>query len=538
MLRENEYFSRIEPVLGHGLSDKRVAWVGLEICAPVLELLAACRLRRFSRVQEAEQSQQLEQKLRQHNHFEEGWEFKPFSEVELPDLVIAGGSVHSRLVGLELAEKWGIPAVLFGALPVQHEYEAILLICRPYTNLEAERRFLKQLPETGVVLGQEVTTMVAAVAKALLLQGTPYAHADYDYLFERLGRRVLLMGTREWPWQVRYSTLESEAKKVELTNLEIVNTSSARSVFSILKAPVSDHHVAIFGCGGLGSLITKELNVRGVSHFSLVDGGSVNIFHPIRQFYHTSQIDQPKVYALAENLIEEKSSYRHFPSKIGQPRIYQGSKTIASYNLKLNDNWLNSLKQLVAHIEPDLAIITTGTTLDFYLARAFQRAGKPYVVARCYPRARYFELIFSLPNENTPCFDCIRGHLYIGPEPGLTVEEQARYENRQAVTLEAEPATLVETSYAAGVAARLGMEMLKQKREKWFQNLVKGGQTCLLGANQTERTMEGWAYGLHLPGQVAAFGLDQLFEFTGQIRKCATCGRTNQPVYKAQVEVG
>jgi hypothetical protein len=83
---------------------------------------------------------------------------------------------------------------------------------------------------------------------------------------------------------------------------------------------------------------------------------------------------------------------------------------------------------------------------------------------------------------------------------------------------------------AAGVAARLGLEMLKPERTSWLQTLVAEGQNCLIGANETQLTPQGWAYGLSLPGQVAAYGLAQLFG-NGSFRPCRTCGRVNRAVY-------
>ncbi|MEI6046861.1 MAG: ThiF family adenylyltransferase, partial [Chloroflexota bacterium] len=409
------YFSRIEPVLGSGLADKRVAWLNLEGCKPVIELLVGCRLRRFVWLETAEEAQQLEEVLRQHNHFEDGWEFQPFSPENSPDLLLVGGSPRVMLTGLQLAQVWQIPALLFSKLPAPSNYEAVVLVCWPRADLEAERKFLEQLPEPTEKLEAGVIAQVAAIAKALLLDHSPYARPDYNHLFNVLGYTVLLLGSPEWPWQVCFT------KASQLNWSSGIGQEKSRSSFS-LQIP-TPKHVAIFGCGGLGSLIAKELNVAEVERFSLLDSGKVQIFHPVRQFYHTSQLGQPKVYALAENLLSQNYSFQHYPAKLGQPRIYQGHQTIASYNLRLNDNWIEALEDLVTEIQPDLAVVTTGTDLDYYLARALQRAKIPYLVARCYPRARYFELIFSLPAEGTPCFDCLRGHLYTGPHPGLTEEE-------------------------------------------------------------------------------------------------------------------
>lgn len=528
---EKQYYSRIEPVLGQGLVGKLVACAGLDACSPLVEMLAGCRLHRLAWVEpvkEGEQARQLEQTLRHHNHLEQRWEFKGFSPEQVPDLLLVGGRVRTMLEGLELAEALQIPALFFGALPPAFRCKAFTLVCRPGMNLEKERRFLESLPEVEALPEMEALTLVAAVAKALLLKGTAYSRQDYDYLFDELGRNLLLMGNEEWPWQVRFTRPDEKVKSLE--NSEVVVTPS------VVPLQLKSKRVAIFGCGGLGSLIAKEFSRNGVEHFSLVDGGKVNIFHPVRQFFHSWQVGQAKVYALAENLLESGVTYHHLPAATGQPRLYQGSKTIAAYKLKLKDNWLDSLAKLVKGIKPDLVVVATGTDLDYYLAQALQRAGYPYLVARCYPRARYFEIIFCLPDEPLPCFDCLRGHLYLGPQASLTEEEQARYEPARAITLEAEPATLVETYRAAAVTSQIGLQMLRAERAGWFQALVGEGQNCLIGANQTEQTAEGWAYGLRLPGQIAAFGQQQLFSLTTQPHQCRTCGRLNQAVFTANLK--
>ena len=71
-----------------------------------------------------------------------------------------------------------------------------------------------------------------------------------------------------------------------------------------LQRRFSDSTVAVCGLGGLGSHIACSLARAGVGTLILIDFDRVDLTNLNRQAYKASQIGQPKVQALAENLRE------------------------------------------------------------------------------------------------------------------------------------------------------------------------------------------------------------------------------------------
>ncbi|HEX5688736.1 MAG TPA: hypothetical protein VFX76_01985, partial [Roseiflexaceae bacterium] len=104
----------------------------------------------------------------------------------------------------------------------------------------------------------------------------------------------------------------------------------------------------------------------------------------------------------------------------------------------------------------------------------------------------------------------LRGRIGIGPAPAPTPEQVAAYSDAGA--LEAEPATLIESGWAAAWLARIAAQFLAPTglRERWLLELFATQQTCLIGGVGVEQTLDGAAYGIEQPGQVRCFGRDAI----------------------------
>jgi hypothetical protein len=169
---------------------------------------------------------------------------------------------------------------------------------------------------------------------------------------------------------------------------------------------------------------------------------------------------------------------------------------------------LTEEKQIAMLIEQQsitAALIATGTTADFTLARVLRRYDIPHIVGRCYPRARYWEALL-IDGQRGPALADLRGHLALGPTPPPTPEQQAAYSDAGA--LEAEPATLIESGWAAAWLARLTAQFLAPPglRERWFLERLADETPCLIGGVGVERTATGPAYRIDQPGQIRAWG--------------------------------
>jgi hypothetical protein len=244
--------------------------------------------------------------------------------------------------------------------------------------------------------------------------------------------------------------------------------------------------VLIAGLGSLGSIAALHL-APYVNGLVVADPDSVDPYNPVRQAFPRRMIGRNKAEALAELVQRDMSEVVALP-----------------YALTDEDE----VAELVEAHNISAALVVTGTNADYTIARGLQTAGVPHVVGRCYPRARYWEGI--VVESGTPTFEEIRGHLYVGPSPAPTPEQQRAYSDLGA--LEAEPATLIESGWAAAWLARLVWQMLQPSalRELWFLRHLAAGESCFIGGLHIEATEQGPAYGIERVGQVRGYARERV----------------------------
>jgi hypothetical protein len=271
----------------------------------------------------------------------------------------------------------------------------------------------------------------------------------------------------------------------------------------------------IVGCGSLGSIASRDLAALG-RPLNLVDSGTVTPQNPVRQLYPVARIGQPKAAALRDEL---RTQLGHRAPPIA---------ALAQHAPPGEDgaHWASAAASHTA-----LALLLTGSAADLDLARGLRVAGVPHIVGRCYPRAHYWEAIV-VPDQHAPCAGCLRGQLYTGPQPAPTPEQIARYST--SPDLQAEPATIIESGWAASCIATLARQLLAPPglRERWFLAAIAAGQTCFIGCSVPQSTPGGPAYGLAQPGQVRAYGLAEIIGSAAE-RICSDCGRAWPTRYRA-----
>jgi hypothetical protein len=221
----------------------------------------------------------------------------------------------------------------------------------------------------------------------------------------------------------------------------------------------------------------------------IADPERVDAYNPVRQAYPLAALGRPKAQALRAGLLAA------------------GAEDVTALDEALVDE--RQVAALIARHGITAALVVTGTDADFAIARALRAAGVPHVVGRCYPRARYWEAIL-VDGLRGPALHDVRGHLRLGPAPPPTPEQIAAYSDDGA--LEAEPATLVESGWAAAWMARLTAQLLAPPglRERWLLELLASEQTCLVGGVGIERAENGPAYGITLPGMIRAWGVAEI----------------------------
>ncbi len=498
-------FARTLPIVGATLPARPVGLVGCAAGAELAALLAASGVLRWALEPAAPASaasplarhfgptytQQaadtaLAAALRAHHGEALPWAFTPLAKAACDLLVVAGDPATIAAASVNAAQR-GCPLI---ALPPEPCLDpATWAVGFPITRITS--------PTEAYFTPDPYAA--AAIARAILLRGTPFARPDLEALLHHAPPYA------EQSWQSVADT-DHQRRMPEYPSA-VSRRSSAVTFTTPLDAPALREQTAlIVGLGSLGSLIAFALG-RVVRRLVVVDGATVSTANPVRQLYRAAALGHPKATALAAEL---------------HARLGADAPTLVTIAANLHTE--AALTDLVAAEGITLAVLTTGTSADFALARGLRAAGVPHLAARCYPRARYWETML-VPDAQAPCLGCLRGHLYTGPTPPPTPEEAARY--TAPGDLQGEPATLVESGWAAACMSRLALQLLAPPglREGWMLDLLANERTCLLGGAYALDEGRGPAYGLTRPGQVRAYGVASIAGAASE-RICADCGRT------------
>jgi len=485
-----DHFVRAIPIIGETLRAKRVVLLGLPLATPIVEYLAACGVGRWIIAAAPTQAESPNSLLLNRLHMRHGFALAP-TLTELPlsewiaairddaaDLIIAVGGQQTLAIARHAAGQAGIPALLCMPPSTQAACRAEVVFpgeaARTPLNVAAEwQRDDATAEDINAMNGWDwacAAPLLSGLARALLLRGSLYERPDLEELWAR-GMRIVTLGGTD-PCAVDWS----------LPNTPI------RAVSAHYQSPpMCRGRLLIAGLGSIGS-VAAALLAAYATQLVLADPDSVDASNPARQHYTLADLGCPKACALQTSLAAQ------CPQIVAVPDALTDEDQVAA---------------LVRQHGITAALVATGTNADFAIARALRECHVSHVVARCYPRARYWEAILVDGTHGAP-LDAIRGHLRIGPAPAPTPEQRAAYSDAGA--LEAEPATLIESGWAAAWAARLAWQLLMPigLRERWMIEVLESHNTCLVGGAYVEHTRDGPAYAIDLPGRIRAWATEQI----------------------------
>ena len=464
------YYARVAPLFGDTLRDKTLGIVGDEKSLEIGLLLARCGLRRFAA---GNLSESLRQKLRQQNPLEDRYEFREFEDAD----VVLWGPGGERIIAAQPTLKLSFPE--------NTSVHTRLDFFRGGTNCETEDSCWPGNPFDRA----DALNRAAALARAMLLRDPNLP--DHP---------TILIGHERWPWWIREFEHGAADEFLRAKHRDEVNIEKGRRHGRIL----------IVGCGSLGSVAAIHL-APFVDSLVLCDPECVAIENPVRQAFGIDDIGAFKAEALARRCralgVESRAIVRAEEDSADGARHFDA---------------------LLEKEKPNLVILTAGTGAEFMAASVLRHRAIPHVAARCYARARYFEVI-AVDGASGPCFHCLREQLHTGPAPSLTPEQKVRYDpDYRAGELNAEPASIIESGRCADVLARIAYELLKpgEERPKWFRETLAQERNCFMGANHAERDELGrWAYGLDAPGKVTTYGAEDVAGAMPGDR-CSECGRS------------
>ncbi len=476
------HFERVEPTVGQSLRRARVALLGLPVAAPLVAHLAACGVGRWLWADSQDGNTEA---LRSYLLAQHGPALALDAQtLPLPDwstaarhtppdlFIVITSNTSTTQQALQTITATQSPALLITPPSTTHFCQATIILPpnlqSPLPNTQSP------LPNTQYPTPNwdwiTAAPLCAGLARAILLRHTPYGRADLEELWGA-GKRTLTVGRGDDALSVDWSETGPAPRRAAF------RTPGQRR-----------GKLLIAGLGSLGSVAAMLLAQHSAA-MVIADPDHVDAYNPVRQAYPLAAVGRPKAQALRAGLLAA------------------GAEDVLALDTALTDE--RQVADLIARHEITAALVVTGTDADFVIARALRASDMPHVVGRCYPRARYWEAIL-VDGLRGPAFSDVRGHLRLGPTPPPTPEQIAAYSDAGA--LEAEPATLVESGWAAAWMARLSAQLLAPPglRERWLLALLASEQTCLVGGVGVERAADGPAYAITLPGMIRAWGVAEI----------------------------
>ena len=465
----SELLARVRPLVGEALHECRVAIAGSADALPLVAYLVACGVRQWIVVNGEAWAHTLVEMARVRYGDEFDINVKTvasWAEVGAPDLAIivddaeAARRMAVRVARLAIATPTeGAPCCAVIALPGETFDQGPQRAAGPTD----EWAWCTSAPLMGLL------------ARALLLRHTEYALTAWQGAWER-GLRIYHVGSASDPtlawWQ---------------THLDGAGMSQP----TYRTPPVRRGTLLVAGVGSLGSVAGQQL-APWVERLVLVDPDCVELTNLVRQAYSYEQIGAAKAVALAQTI---HAAHPHVLCDAGVDRLHDEEQ----------------VARLINRYGITAALVTTGTHADFAIGRALRDRGIPHVVGRCYGRARFWEGIV-VDGERGPSYEEMRRGVAAGPTPAPTPEEVAAY--GAVGELVAEPATAMETGWAAMWLARLTQQMMMPRtlREGWLLARLAAGANCFIGGVVVEKGEgeNGAAYGVDVAGKIHAWSVAEI----------------------------
>lgn len=195
--------------------------------------------------------------------------------------------------------------------------------------------------------------------------------------------------------------------------------------------------VLLFGLGSGGSKITLELTRAGVGNFSLCDPDCFEYANVSRHEGDLTDVGKPKVLLAAERIYKINPAVK-----------------VEIFNEDIFDWDSEDIEKLFG--KTDLVIASTDVTaVQLLINRFAYRLKTPCIFGGCYEEARGGEVLFTLPNENMPCLECLRGNLkqpqQLGEIDYSTAESAADYQGQPGLHAAVDFITCVEIQIALGI---------------------------------------------------------------------------------------
>jgi hypothetical protein len=535
--KRREYYKRIRIIVGNHFQKVEVLAFNAPFVSKALELLVSCGLLSISFFNSHkttnffseylgcdsgdDASRIIAMNFKKHNLFENRWKFKFGGEVGgKPALVIGGGSRSQCLQAYGAAKLAGVPAVI--GMILKNGISLISVVYPderfPFEEIDFET---VDIDLNSYFSWVDLSNQMANACRAILLEGTNWQRDDVCSLLNQ-HKTTIVSEHPSWPWSSKYIDLEDPDEKEWLVQV-IDSTKLERA-----KVDLSGKTVLIVGLGSLGSVIAKHYQIAGANVVG-IDGKKVSLYNPIRQIYSTAMIGVQKAYALPQILAADSGGKFSFLED-HREITYIGDQIFTGINTLIPDSKIgsNMFSEILDENSPDLIIFATANSAEFRMAKLARERNIAHIQCSCYPRARWYRNIVVNGSEG-PCYGCLHGQLYTGVSPTLTEEQIAAYSLGDK-SIDAEPATMIDTARCADSVARIGLHLMASRKNfpDWLSFMLEKELTYLIGGNSAEFRPEGdgWTNGVETPGGAAWYGVKNVMGYDYERNKtCIYCGK-------------
>ena len=453
----NDHFARVTPIVGTTLATKHVGVIGMPTAAPLVEYLAASGICHWWLDGPTTAQQALADQLHARHGTALNAQLEPWQLQAPIDVLVVVGPIDYSFPG--------VPQVHIQP-PTAHTACTVTVIQAEQPNTAPQPILLNQ--PVDQLRWLRAAPLAAAIIRTVLLQHSAYTRADFAHLWAN-GQPTLIFEHPHYPGRV----WSDPGQVPPVTTAAYTPPAAPRGT------------LLVAGLGSLGSEAVMQL-APYVKRLIIADPDTVEASNPVRQAFPLAAIGSNKATALAAQL----QHHSHLEA-IALPYALDATTT----------------RHVLHEWSLDAALVVTGSDADFDIARELYNANVPHLVGRCYPRARYWEAMLI---AGGPAFEALRGHLRLGPVPAPTPEQHAAYS--AAGALEAEPATLIESGWAANWMSSLVRELSLPAglRSRYILEWLHSEHVCILGGLYVEATAYGVAYNIAQPGEVHAWPTDKI----------------------------
>lgn len=296
------------------------------------------------------------------------------------------------------------------------------------------------------------------VGRCAALVDNPESFSDDDFLVYK---------DSEGKWEAIY---QGECYEVQLYDL--VQSVFSRNSGLIESEQMAAAHVAIFGCGSVGSFAALELARVGVGNFLLVDNDVLEYHNICRHQCGIREVGEYKVDAIKRRILD-----------INPTANIETYATLAEYIPKeVWDYWVGEKHALCLGCADN-------READVYISNLCLMYASPFLSIGFWERAFAGELFYWLPDSKMVCYRCALGDGSLGGASSMSRRLYTTQEELEKVHFE--PGIAVDIDFVTNIGVKLAVDILNKDNHSFTPRLLPHLQQYTLACNTNNPKIGG-----------------------------------------------